>query len=62
MVSGRDFSEGGGGGWSNLTVQNRHESKGSLYMYKQIKPPLVVSHAFQLTEFVCKSARIIVLI
>ena len=31
-------------------------SKGSLY--KQIKPPLVVDHAFPLTGFVCETAHI----
>ena len=32
-------------------------SKGGIY-YKQIKPPLVVEHAYPLTEFVCEMARI----
>ena len=31
-------------------------SKGCIY--KQIKPPLVVEHAFPLTGFVCKEAHV----
>ena len=33
-------------------------SKGSIYMYKQIKPPLVCEHAFPLMGFVCESANV----
>ena len=33
-------------------------SKGSLHVYKQIKPSLVDEHAFPLTGFVCESAYV----
>ena len=34
------------------------ESKGCIYMYKQIKPPLVGEHAFPLTGFICMAAHV----
>ena len=33
-------------------------SKGSLHVYKHIKPPLDIEHAFPLTGFVCKEAHV----